>query len=292
MAGKWKSSSCSHDVATLAFKVGKAHIWAGSQTELLERFGWRLVISAVGYRKFADAPLTATKSAHELLPKALFDWAPPPCIGIEWPDCGIPAISPEWWDELASAIRGLKGNIGLCCMGGHGRTGTMLAILAAKLGKVKKGDCPVDWVRERYCKKAVESTSQLDYIERVTGMKVPSEASGIGLGGQGTTAALPYPYTGSAAHHSNAQAAKTGANPTHPSPTTTTYPRDIESGYGAGVIGSDLTDEELLDAWFKVEGDTITVTGPDGEPQKLRPVWEKSGGLVGWEDAELAGEML
>ncbi|KKL20897.1 hypothetical protein LCGC14_2450880 [marine sediment metagenome] len=282
MAGKWKNSSCSHDTATRVFKAGKAHIWAGSQTELLERFGWRLVISAVGYRKFADAPLTATKSARELLPKALFDWAPPPCIGIEWPDCGIPAISPEWWDELASAIRGLKGNIGLCCMGGHGRTGTMLAILAAKLGKVKKGDCPVAWVRGVYCKKAVESNSQLDYIERVTGMKVPSEASGIGLGGlggQGTTAALPstLPLSG-------------GVNPTPPSPTTTAYPRGIESGYGAGVIGSDLTDEELLEAWFKVEGDTITVTGPDGEPQQLRPVWEKSGELAGWEDAGLAGE--
>jgi len=56
------------------------------------------------------------------------------------------------------------------------------------------------------------------------------------------------------------------------------------------VIGSDLTDEELLEAWFKVEGDTITVTGPDGEPQQLRPVWEKSGELAGWEDAGLAGE--
>ena len=280
MVGKWKSSGCSHDAATLVFKVGKAHIWAGSQDELLERFGWRLVVSAIGYTRFSKAPLTATKSAHELLPEALFDWTPPPCIGIEWPDGGIPAVSLEWWGELATAIRGLKGNIGLCCMGGHGRTGTMLAILAAKLGKVKKGDCPVEWVRNCYCKKVVETTAQLDYIERVTGMKVPSEASNIGLG---VTAALPYSYAGGAATPSSAAgAAKVVVNPTLPS--SKGQASATASGYGAGVIGSDLSDEELLEAWFKAEGDTITVTSDDGPPQYLRPVWDKDGELAGWED--------
>lgn len=272
MVGKWKNPNCSHDTATRVLKVGKTHIWAGSQDELLERFGWQLVISAIGYRKFADAPLSATKSAHELLPKALFSWTPPPCIGIEWPDCGVPAISAEWWGELASALREIKGNIGLCCFGGHGRTGTMLAILAVKLGKVKKGDCPVAWARHHYCNKAVESNAQLDYIERVTGVKVPSEASNI----LPVTTAVPYSYSGEAG-----TSTETGVNPIQPSPKP--QPSATASGYGAGLVGGDPTDEELLDAWFKVEEDTVTVIGADGELRFLRPIWEKGGELAGWQ---------
>lgn len=278
MGNKWKSQSCSHDAATRVFKVGKAHIWAGSQDELLERFGWKLIISAVGYRKFGDAPLSANESAKKLLPEALFDWAPPPCIGIEWPDCGIPAMSAEWWDELARALRGIKGNIGLCCMGGHGRTGTMLAILAVKLGKVKKGSCPVDWVRTRYCKKAAETDSQLDYIERVTGVKVFSAASNIGVA---TTAALPYSYPVTAAAN---MGGKGGANPTQPSPAPPLSATG--SGSGVGPLSREAPDEELLEAWFKVEGDTVGVTGPDGEEEQLQPVWDKSGELAGWERVE------
>ena len=284
MGTKWKISSCSHDEATRVFKVGKTHIWAGSQDELLEQFGWRLVISAIGYTRFAKAPITASKSAHELLPKTLFNWTPPPCIGIEWPDCGIPAIAPEWWDELASAIRGLKGNVGLCCVGGHGRTGTMLAILAVKLGKVKKGDCPVAWVRARYCDKTVESNAQLDYIERVTGVKVPSEASNTGVA---STAALPYSFPGLTGTGAGTWV-KPAANPTPPSPKP--QASATAGGFGAGQIRNEPTEDELLEAWFKAEGDTIEVVGADGELRLLRPVWDGEGGLAGWEDGSDTAE--
>lgn len=50
--------------------------------------------------------------------------------------------------------------VGWGCMGGHGRTGW----LAAKLYKEVlgcDGDTAVTWVRENYCKKAVETNSQL-----------------------------------------------------------------------------------------------------------------------------------
>lgn len=284
MGSKWKNPSCSHDTATRVFSVGKTHIWAGAQDELLERFDWKLVISAIGYKKFAETPLSANKSAHELLPKALLTWEPPPCVGIDWPDGGIPALSAEWWDTLATALREIKGDTGLCCMGGHGRTGTMLAILAVKFGKVKKEDCPVEWVRERYCKKAVETNSQLDYIERVTGAKVPSEASGFLASHALTQAGSSYPYS----HPDQTMAVAIPVNPTVPSssPPVATANATV-SGLGAGGVGvgagAEFTDDELLSAWFDSDDDVIKVVASNGRTQYLRPVWDDEGGLAGWQ---------
>lgn len=58
------------------------------------------------------------------------------------------------------------------CMGGHGRTGTVLsALLKASQLRVPEGDI-VGYVRSRYCSKAVESSDQVEYL-RSLGIYVP-----------------------------------------------------------------------------------------------------------------------
>ena len=47
------------------------------------------------------------------------------------------------------------------CMGGIGRTGLFLALLARALGE----DNPVEWVRTHYDKRAVETAEQKAYVE-------------------------------------------------------------------------------------------------------------------------------
>ncbi len=288
----YKTQGCTHEGTTMVLKVGKGtSLWAGAKDELLEQGGWALVISAVGFNDFTDNPLTTTPGARALLPGALFDWAPPACVGITWPDRGIPALGAAWWRELAKALPAVKGDIGVCCMGGHGRTGVMLAILAALLGKVKKGDCPVEWVRAHYCNSTVESEAQADYVERITGRKVFAEPS---------DALRPTPmatvWAGGAAGGVLASAAGRGRAPSMPGnagfpgnagPRVDVGPTGPGSGDGI-VRGDNPLDEEMLDAWFKADGDVITTIDAHGKTEYSVPVWDKGGDHVGWREATAA----
>lgn len=91
----------------------------------------------------------------------------PACLAyqVEWKDYGLP----EYLDVAARAIidaynkalRGLWVEVG--CIGGHGRTGTVLSCMAVLAGME-----PVDaikYVRGVYCTKAVESKSQIWFVE-------------------------------------------------------------------------------------------------------------------------------
>ena len=66
------------------------------------------------------------------------------------------------WRAVDRARRGERVEIG--CLGGHGRTGTALACLAAMTGRLRSG--AVDWVRTHYCPQAVETAEQVAFVER------------------------------------------------------------------------------------------------------------------------------
>lgn len=98
----------------------------------------------------------------------------PPMLRIDWPDFGTPDMSERHWQELFEDIAssGVQ-RVYVSCHGGHGRTGTFLGIMchyAGVLPAAKKED-PILYVRRIYCNKAVESGSQLDYFEEITGLK-------------------------------------------------------------------------------------------------------------------------
>jgi len=60
----------------------------------------------------------------------------------------------------------------VCCHGGHGRTGTVLAIWCAT--KNKKIEDPVSFVRKYYCQKAIEGLKQEKFIFDYLGKVYPS----------------------------------------------------------------------------------------------------------------------
>lgn len=97
-------------------------------------------------------------------------------------DFGVPALGKQFWIDLVETVNDLwasgqiKG-VTACCMGGHGRTGTALAILAGLTGACTSD--PVLFVREHYCGKAVEANCQLDYVQEVTGIKVAAKPTGF-----------------------------------------------------------------------------------------------------------------
>lgn len=69
-------------------------------------------------------------------------------------------------NELVSKIIDRLGHgkkIGLCCLGGHGRTGYVASVVLGKLGY----EDPIGYLRSNYCRCAVESVAQIQHIAKV-----------------------------------------------------------------------------------------------------------------------------
>lgn len=117
----------------------------------------------------------------------------PAIMSIDWPDYSIPTgLGREFWLALVEDIytKGVK-TISCQCMGGHGRTGVQLAILAHYLLPEDQhtwsdaGEL-IDWVREHMCVHEVEAQSQQRYIAEVCDLPVGDmrvESSRWGGGG-------------------------------------------------------------------------------------------------------------
>lgn len=69
-------------------------------------------------------------------------------------------------EYLATNLEGGK-KIHIGCIGGHGRTGTVLAALVAHMTGEKDATA---YVRKHYCKKAVESKSQIAFLKKHYGI--------------------------------------------------------------------------------------------------------------------------
>ena len=63
------------------------------------------------------------------------------------------------------------------CLGGHGRTGTVLAGLIALLEPDVED--PVNEIRNRYCASAVETREQAEWVFALRGQKLPKHWYGI-----------------------------------------------------------------------------------------------------------------
>lgn len=112
------------------------------------------------------------------------------------PDMGVPAL-PEEFLKLINWIKvqlekDLKVHVG--CIGGHGRTGMVLAGLVSLFGEKDA----ITYVRKHYCQKAVESSSQVKFLGThcgilpVTGSKSSTGVSGGTKGsGSGTLLGVP-----------------------------------------------------------------------------------------------------
>lgn len=85
------------------------------------------------------------------------------------PNMGVPNIKKlrNLVQSICEALeKGTDVHIG--CIGGHGRTGL---VLAAVVRRITGNLDSIDWVRNNYCVKAVESQKQVEYLERHFGIK-------------------------------------------------------------------------------------------------------------------------
>ena len=87
---------------------------------------------------------------------------------ITWPDYGIPTDEEMGLTQIFDAYQRAKNGemVEIGCIGGHGRTGTILAIMyiASGEGSVDGKDA-YKFVKKNYCEHAIESDTQEWYIE-------------------------------------------------------------------------------------------------------------------------------
>lgn len=87
---------------------------------------------------------------------------------LPWQDYGLPQLPDEDVSFLIDfaldwADAGKRIEVG--CMGGHGRTGSLLALMALHCG-VSDPKEAVKWVRANYCEEAIEGAKQEWYVEK------------------------------------------------------------------------------------------------------------------------------
>jgi hypothetical protein len=96
-------------------------------------------------------------------------WHPPwPHERFDWPDFGVPSDPDVVVATLQALLeRARKGEVvELGCYGGHGRTGTALAVLAVLTGHDPED--AVAWVRASYCERAIETDEQVAFVRTLT----------------------------------------------------------------------------------------------------------------------------
>ena len=147
--------------------------------------------------------VTGNPRAQKELPSSLFENRMS-IIYIGWEDGSAHSLSVVWWETLVSVIEELPegSSVAVCCVGGTGRTGTALAVLAGLTDQLGPDELdPVAWVRAHYYDDAVETEKQLHYVEIITGFCVSAEPSGLcgpmiyphGTQGSGTQVVLRPP---------------------------------------------------------------------------------------------------
>ena len=112
------------------------------------------------------------EAAYSQLPHSLFA-AKVPSLSIDWADGTAHTLDVTWWETLVEAIKVLpvESSVAVCCVGGTGRTGTVLAILAGLTHQLGPDDTdPVQWMRAHYYDDAVETEEQMWYVEDITGL--------------------------------------------------------------------------------------------------------------------------
>lgn len=92
-------------------------------------------------------------------------WKPSwPADVIDWPDFALPSDGTRAAAQIRDAfLRAQRGeNVEIGCLGGLGRTGTVLACMAVLAGL--DATAAVPWVRRNYRPKAVETAEQEKWV--------------------------------------------------------------------------------------------------------------------------------
>jgi hypothetical protein len=177
-----KHSKCEHLIAPL-FTVGTAEIYAGSASDYEyvarssgDKLGVTLCLNSSSVYKSDILHIRKATIEHGLEAYTTATYPGECYFSIDWTDRSDVNLGKEFWTDWMAFIQNeCQGkSVFLHCVGGHGRTGTALSIMAGLAGANGDKD-PVAWLREVYCHEAVESTIQVEYIETILDITCPKD---------------------------------------------------------------------------------------------------------------------
>jgi hypothetical protein len=198
-ASHWAQYEDCHTQQSHVLTIGNTAIWVGAWRDMDQDNTWDLRVRMNDRFRLGSANVKADERARKLLSPLVTAHETPPTLNLDWPDFGAPGMNREWWVQLHAdlsllpeVLKAEDANVAFYCEGGHGRTGTALSILSVLSGDVKENEDPIAWLRNKYCKEAVESWTQIDYIERIIGWEIASQPAGM----LRTKGGYTYNYTG------------------------------------------------------------------------------------------------
>lgn len=135
-------------------------VWAGKKEDCINH--------ASKFDIVLNLTWTSIKAEHKIPVDELKHWEQYNSkykeIQLDWPDFGVTNLPKEFWLELIDYLKTNKLRMLVFCQGGHGRTGTAIAILLVLSMRYAPQEA-INWVRLNYCEHAIESKGQEEYIK-------------------------------------------------------------------------------------------------------------------------------
>lgn len=121
-------------------------------------------------------------------------------LHMEIKDFGVPQWSTDVWRALATDVTALlQGgrDVLIACSMGHGRSGMGASILCYMISPEVVGNSPIEWLRTKHCKDAIETEVQVQYIYSLLALgPVPDGVKGSNSGKVYTQSGYSSGYAG------------------------------------------------------------------------------------------------
>ena len=144
-------------------------VWAGKKEDC-RRF-------AKDFDVIMNLTFLTIKEPHVIPIPELAEFAEVDCqfkeIQLDWPDFGTINMPREFWEKLITYLETNNLRLLVFCTGGHGRTGTALAVMMG-LALGYKADQAINWLHQYYCASAIETMSQENYVRSILREEIPT----------------------------------------------------------------------------------------------------------------------
>ena len=142
-------SRCTHKGNVLIFEQGNLRVYGGGSSRGASLIPGGLIIDLAGFLFEDDVKVSGFSCPH------LLAYTSPRSIVIPWRDGKTLSWPRGAWkglvEDLQAEAKKHPLEVLVACMGGHGRTGTALAILSHWAGVIPPGKDPIQWLRSIYC---------------------------------------------------------------------------------------------------------------------------------------------
>ena len=160
---------CRHK-PTLIYRLGDIEVF-GASGALVTRTaveGMDLIVNLTGTRKFKPAKIISAGAKWRELKAVLMEGTPLDEMVLDWPDMGVLDAPREFWVKFWELLnRDRVKRVLFFCVGGHGRTGSAIGCLATVALNAHGGQI-IREIRDTYCKNAIETRAQENYVRSMT----------------------------------------------------------------------------------------------------------------------------